>query len=123
MLPLLPALILLLLHGPSNIETLSHNGGLPRALHAVQRPDSAPVLQRAKADEYALASLLRLSGDPQFSSALSALLVMRSEEVEASFGPVVAEPHGTNFPAPFDGKLREGFDRSQRSRDGPVLGC
>jgi hypothetical protein len=136
MLPLLPALILLLLNGPANIERMAEGGALPAALAAIQqRIDAGDRVStsRARADQFALASLLSLSGDPQISHALARLLI-------SDLGSRIADIHDSD-PAlasrlaeldaarsesrskiqdPESEIVQDGFAESQRSRDGPL---
>ena len=128
MLPLLPALILLLLNGPANIERLAEGGALPAAIAAVQQKVAAAPnsnFAQARADQLALASLLSLSGDPQLSKALAHIFAMHVDcDVQPSVQPdgLVQEEKG-NEPPPIArsiGDTREGFLNSQRSRDGPL---
>ena len=126
MLPLLPALILLLLNGPAHVERMAEGGALPAALAAIQQRAERPgSFKQARADELMLASLLSLSGDPQVSHALARILsIQYTNEPAASAQPeglLRAEPAGE--PPPTDspsGKTRDGFLNSQRSRDGPA---
>lgn len=79
MLPLLPALILLLLHGPAKIERMADGGALPAALAAMQRRmgcDQQTALSQVKTNQYALASLLSMRGDPQLRQALIQILTI-----------------------------------------------
>jgi hypothetical protein len=138
MLPLLPALILLLLNGPANIERMAEVGALPAALAAIQhRIDSGETvsLSQARADQFALASLLSLSGDPQISHALARLLIsdlgsrttdLGESDVAPASRLVELESLGSNQISPIRDPQSEfpqdGFADSQRSRDGPFAG-
>lgn len=128
MLPLLPALILLLLSGPANIERLAEGGALPAALAAVQQrvaasPNSDKELAQARADQFALASLLSLSGDPQLSRALAHIFAIHvaCEPIPSARPTSLSEESKSEPPPPARsiGKPQSGFLRSQRSRDGP----
>lgn len=116
MLPFLPAILLLLLQGPSNVERLMVQGRLPAALDAVYRTvGQTPTLREA--EEVVLATLLAAGEDPQLSDAL--LAILRSERTRRK---AVAEPLVDRTPIPpfpDHGPPREGFARSQRVRDGP----
>ncbi len=117
MLPLLPALILLLLQGPANIERMAHDGHLQAALTAIQR--HMPERKVNRADEAVLASLLAVSTDRQLSRALVQLLAFAETDPPVERVVIPAE---TSAPIPIPpslGRLREGFAASQRSRDGP----
>lgn len=138
MLPLLPALILLLFNGPAHVERMADGGALPAALAAIQqRIDSGETvsLSQARADHLALASLLSFGGDPQISHALARLLI-------SDLGSRISDLRGSD-PAPLShlseldslssdprcairdprSELpRAGFAECQRSRDGPIAG-
>jgi hypothetical protein len=131
MLPLLPALILLILQGPTNVERMALDGRLPAALDAIHRQMESTGSEHASlkaANGMALVSLLAMSGDPQFSQALVKLLAMSSGDA------VEAKPSGKQYrdqfaddlanPPPCPrrlGSLTDGFFGSQRSRDGPAV--
>jgi len=127
MLPLLPALLLLILQGPSSVERMALDGRLPAALEAIHRhmesrDHQSPAV--SKADEAMLASLLALSSDPQVSHALIKLLSL-GEPFQASSGKskLVIEAQDESPPSAIvegDAAIPvEGFAESQRSRDGP----
>ena len=126
MLPLLPALILLLLNGPANLERMAERGALPAALAAIHQK-AAPqnqTLNSAKAEQYALASLLSLTGDPQLSRALAQIfsLQVACEVLPSAQPPAIKEADSSGEPPPIAhsiGKPQRGFLHSQRSRDGP----
>lgn len=127
MLPLLPALILLLLNGPANIERLAEGGALPAALAAIQQRVSAPQSQmsQARADQYAFASLLSLSGDPQLSRALAQIFSINvaCEAAPSAQPEKLLADESSGEPPPITrsiGKPHQGFLDSQRSRDGPL---
>ncbi len=138
MLQLLPALILLLLNGPANIERMAEGGALPAALAAIQhRIDSgeSASLSQDRADRFALASLLSLSGDSQISHALVRLLIsdlgsrisdLRESDVAPDGRFFQLEPLDSDQRSPIrdpiSGIAQEGFAESQRSRDGPFAG-
>lgn len=127
MLPFLPALILLLLHGPANIERLAEGGALPAALAAIQQRIDAPehrALASKRADQLALASLLALSGDKEISNALARILAVNIVcETPAQAKPAILESEQTQDSDPPKerclGRPQDGFIGSQRSRDGP----
>jgi hypothetical protein len=113
MLPLLPALILLLLQGPSNVERLAHDGRLPAALQAIHqqmdRPEAFPG--------DVLASLIAVSNDLELSKALYALLSLKAkDDPQPTALPVVERTVVLPSAVP---ALSEGYFRSQRTRDGP----
>lgn len=127
MLPILPALILLILQGPTNVERLARDGRLPEALESISRqietsPGPRTQSLRSAAKSVVLASLLTLGNDPELANALVHMLALPAP-AEAP-GPVVLENSeedsglpATPYPTPL---LREGFAESQRSRDGPA---
>jgi len=126
MLPLLPALILLLLNGPANLERMAEHGALPKALQAIHQRslDNDQKLDSAKADQFALASLLSLTGDPQLSSALAQIFSIQvaaeAQPVSSTFSQAESDD---SDPPPVDrtiGTPQRGFLSSQRSRDGPL---
>jgi|GEM_PF-1135084 len=126
MLPLLPALLLLILQGPSSIERMALDGRLPAALEAIHqqmesRDHTSPAM--SKADEAMLASLLAMSGDPQVSHALIKLLSLGEPVAFASAPRLEIEPETDDPPNPRPERdtvvLVDGFAESQRSRDGP----
>lgn len=126
MLPILPALLLLILQGPSSIEKMALEGRLPAALEAASRRMEAQEHRfgsTEKADAAVLASLLALSGDPDLSHALYQLL---SLDQGTSLWTTVDSPESGDW---VDRKplkvgshpsLPEPFLESQRSRDGPL---
>jgi hypothetical protein len=127
MLPLIPALILLLLNGPANIERLAEVGALPAALAAIQQRIDSPSRQTvasARADQLALASLLSMSADPQLSRALAQIFSIQvANEPVASVKPAELIEADTGEPPPVAqciGKPHDGYLNSQRSRDGPL---
>ena len=124
MLPLLPALLLLILQGPSSVERMALDGRLPAALEAIHRQmesqdHKSPSV--SKADEAMLASLLALSVDPQVSHALIKLLSLGEPALTRK--PTIAIEAQAESPPPIaecDSAVPvEGFAESQRSRDGP----
>jgi hypothetical protein len=122
MLPLLPALILLLLQGPAGIERMAGAGQLPGALDALHRQiANAPQKVRA-ADEVVLASLLAASGDQAMSQALLRLLAMITPEVPAEARRIILlEEVSPPVPIPVSlGSPRDGYLACRRSRDGPA---
>ena len=127
MLPLLPALLLLILQGPSSLEKMASDGRLPAALEAIHQqmesrePGSTSL---SEADEAVLASLLALSSDPHVSHALLQLLSLDSCCVPVETGrPIGLDWNLDDPPLPIEGRwiaaLADGFAHSQRSRDGP----
>jgi len=117
MLPILPAIILLLLHGPSNFERLAGEGRLPQALQAIHRHIDEPTTRR-EAEDAVLASLLASGADPRLSGAILAFL--RGRPAKPSNRPVTGREaqivSPTDEPA---ARVHSGFAQCQRSRDGP----
>jgi hypothetical protein len=118
MLPLLPAILLLLLQGPSNVERLAARGRLPSAFDAVCRSvGDTPTLREA--EQVVFATLLAAGEDPRLSDALFAILrtrrVQRAAPVVASAEVPRVRPAVGAVPT-----VRDGFARSQRTRDGPL---
>ena len=122
MLPLLPALILLLLQGPANIERMAGSGQLPAALHVLTRHIASSSDRSSAADEVVLASLLAAGQDQQVSKALLHLLTLvEASEPERPRVRVLSDTDQPRIPIPPSlGRLCSGFIHSQRSRDGPL---
>jgi hypothetical protein len=128
MLNLLPALLLLLLNGPANIERMAEGGALPAALASIQQRIDSPdrqVSAAARADQMALASLLSMSGDPRMSQALARIFCLNivCEPVPSAKPEKLLDEESGSEPPPVvrvDGQPRDGFLDSQRSRDGPA---
>ena len=127
MLPILPALILLILQGPTNVERLVRDGRLPEALASISRqiesrPTSGSQSMQAAAKSVALASLLTLGNDPELASALVHMLALPEPVVESV--PEVHSDEDVQAGIPLErgtGQcLLDGFAESQRSRDGPA---
>ena len=97
MLQFIPALILLLLHGPAGLDELSREGRLPASLQALVRD----LRQREPAPAVAVLEIRRLE------EALPVVAVAPAEELSTEV-PVVPT---ASVPA--------GFLSAQRSRDGP----
>lgn len=124
MLPLLPALILLLLHGPAGIERNPLNGRSVSGIEALQRHAASTVDRGRMADDVVFASLLAASRDQGISQALLRLLTsvdgLLAETVEDRPRPEFSEQR--NLPirgAPTLGVPRDGYLDCRRSRDGP----
>jgi len=122
MLPLLPALLLLLLQGPSNFERLSVDGRLPAALEAFHRELAQPNKpQLSEQDENALASLLAAGIDVQLSQAFLALF--QRSEIQPSRPAAFQEEPASIDSKDTLGNLQEGFSQCRRTRDGPAHGA
>jgi hypothetical protein len=123
MLPILPALLLLILQGPSSIERLAHEGRLPEALQAVSRQlemqDNGS--ERSKDAEAAvLASLLAMGSDPDLSHALFQLLSLDQLDApptHSSNADLRVEP--PDIPTYEISRIPDAFRTCGRTRDGP----
>jgi hypothetical protein len=123
MLPILPALLLMLLQGPANIERMASEGQLPAALNAIHRQmECSHRGFEQPAEQVVLASLLAVSQDREMSQALFRLLSIPPQQEVASGANEPLELVGEAPPCPpridFD---QRHFVDSQRSRDGPTL--
>lgn len=118
MLPILPALILLLLQGPSNMERLARQGRLPAALDAIYRDGDRVELSRSMQDQVVFASLLA-THDAHLSGALFALLAPEHEPIEPPLKAAPLERKSVVLPGDAPAPC-EGFSRSSRTRDGPL---
>lgn len=126
MFPLIPALILLLLHGPANFEKLAETGRLPASLAVFQR-EAAHGPQEAEAarqdvSRRALATLIAASGNRELTQAFASMFVdaLPAPAAPEEARPVTCEPAVVFFdegPPP----VSEGFSRFVRSRDGPAI--
>lgn len=107
MLSLIPALILIVFHGPSGVERLAHEGRLPDALRALER-----VLHPAEADGRADSELgdekrakagfyewTPIVWGPELTQALSQWTQVSYDSESDSPTPIEAElPHNDNLP-------------------------
>lgn len=126
MLPILPALLLLILQGPSSIERMALAGRLPAALEAVSRQIESHDQSLAStegAEAAVWASLLAFSGDPELSNALYRLLALDAT------APAAPRQYGfepddwvdpPSFLSPDLASLPDAYVQCRRSRDGPV---
>jgi len=121
MLPLLPALILLLLQGPSSFERLAVDGRLPAALEAINRQIVQPGSEKlSEREEQALASLIAAGTSAELTRVLMSFLwqdgakpqTSKPIDLESS-RPIVCHLNCLS--------LQDGFERSQRTRDGPTI--
>jgi len=106
MLPLLPAILLLLMQGPAGLERLARDGRLPASLESWrQLPEQN-------------SSRIRVS-DARIAQVLVSLLQ------ESHPAPVVNPPEAPEEPLavipanPILGQARDGYDQVEKSRDGP----
>ena len=120
MLPLLPALILFLLQGPSNFERLAVDARLPAALEAIHRQMAEPgAAKLSEREEQALASLIAAGTSDQLTRALMSFLWRRDE-----VSPVKQSPRDASAAVVRPGASpppQAGFERCQRTRDGPAI--
>lgn len=116
MLPILPALILLLLQGPSNVERLAQAGRLPEALEAIHRQ----MITEAPSADVAMASLLTLGSDRDLAQALA--LILSADDLPMPAAPALDledDPRPAAAPEPERRPLPDAFQTSRRTRDGP----
>jgi hypothetical protein len=118
MLPILPAILLLLFQGPANIERLALEGRLPAAIQAVQHMDQ----QRSQAEREAIASLLAASQDPDLARALFTIFNWMDEQVPAPQPRIILARTAPPLDPGPKLTLEEGFQDCRRSRDGPAVG-
>ena len=111
MLPILPALLLLFLQGPANLERMALEGRLPAAMDGSHRIEIR--------DDRALAALLSASNNTELSSAILALINWSVDKPTSA----PSEPISTNVVVPVAQvkATEDGFKSSQRSRDGPSV--
>src|SRR5688572_20194263 len=116
MLQLLPALLLLILQGPSNVERLAvERAGLRvqgagcRVHHPGSRVQGSVCVQSARCQAL-VASLLAASGDPELSQALIQLLqaASRPEDEELPNPPILQSSNPVERP-PSLGRPTAGF--------------
>lgn len=126
MLPILPALLLLILQGPSSIERMALDGRLPAALEAVTRQlegQNHRSTSVEKADAAVLASLLAFSSDPGLSHALFQILNLdRPVDTTRTSLVGIDESDSDRNPTVFADKphsIPDGALECRRSRDGP----
>ena len=121
MLPLLPALILLLLQGPAASQRMAWNGQLPGALDALHRQMANSDGKVKTSDESVLASLLAATSGEDVSRALAQLFALALPEPGVQFERTFESActnKGPRFEPP--GPLQDGFLSCRRSRDGPL---
>lgn len=125
MLPILPALLLLILQGPSSVEKMARDGRLPAALEAVSRQMEIQEHRSGsleKADAAVLASLLAFGSDPDLSKALFKLLSLDQAPLSESGSPrpaAIAENQSPVLPSGDSPPLQDAYRDCRRSRDGP----
>lgn len=117
MLPLIPALLLLLLQGPSNVERLAQDGRLPEALNSIHQRLGVS----SQAADLAMSSLLSMSNDASLAQALATLLAADSPETPKLVCRRISELPVAGCPLPdwASPRLTEGYEKGLRSRDGP----
>ena len=126
MLPILPALLLLILQGPSTIERMALDGRLPAALQAVSRQIEShdrSLASSEDAEAAVWASLLAFSGDPELSGALIRLLSLESDESQKQSQRGFEPDDWVDLPtylSPDFASLPDAQVQCRRSRDGPI---
>lgn len=127
MFPLLPALILLLMHGPSAVDRAQQPGGLPDAIRALHQRiqdghrQASRQLIRDLEQNLVLASMLSTGSDSELGKAFAELLQL----VEVGATPPDLELPKFHPATPRqvfqEPTLRDSatFPRSARTRDGP----
>jgi hypothetical protein len=125
MLPILPALLLLILQGPSSIERMALDGRLPAALEAVSRQIEShdrSLGSSENAEAAVWASLLAFSGDPELSGALYRLLSLDAAVIPQPTSDGM-EPDDWVDPPKYQRSgtftLPDAYVQCRRSRDGP----
>jgi hypothetical protein len=121
MLPLLPALILMLLQGPSNFERFAVDGRLPAALEAIHRQMAMTGTERlSEREEQALASLIAAGSSAQLTRALMSFFWLDDEKPRLTT-PISRDPSRPVACTCESPPPQDGFERSQRTRDGPAI--
>lgn len=112
MLPLLPALLLLLLQGSSDFERLAAEGRLPSALEK--------FVSESPNEHKSLQSFWVVSGHPELSRALAVLLAVHPEpDSKPSYIPPPTDEVEVIPAVPVARPLPEGYVEGRRTRDGP----
>lgn len=127
MIPLLPALILLLLNGPAGLDP-QRGGDLPEALKALQRRCQRPLdvadAHRFESD-LVMASLIAAQGDEELGKVVQELLQLMGDTAPAEQIQFASEsPEAGSLPPWPDlpRRTQSGHGTSQRTRDGPFAG-
>jgi hypothetical protein len=106
MLPLLPAILLLLMQGPAGLERLARDGRLPASLESWrQAPGQASTRIR--------------TSDPRIAQVLVSLLQEAQPSQTVQKPEPILERKVAIPPAPVLGQARKGYDQVEKSRDGP----
>jgi hypothetical protein len=116
MLPILPALLFLLLHGPSNVERLAQEGRLPAGLEGMRRETAQVAATPDRRSQAAMVAMLS-SHDPCLTQALIELF--RPDEPEPVAPPVAQTIRPATPIEPLVRSIADGFSECRRSRDGP----
>ncbi|MFY9233067.1 MAG: hypothetical protein WAO58_01255 [Fimbriimonadaceae bacterium] len=125
MFPFLPALILLLLNGPSGLDRPQHDAGLPEAIRALHRhvrqgSDRAEQKVRNFESDLVMASLIAASGDGELGKVVQELLQMIGEVAPTDLPDRAFIDYLTCITTVASRRI-EGPDlNSDRTRDGPV---
>ena len=121
MLPLIPALILLLLQGPSNFERLTMDARLPAALEVIHRQLLEPGnSQLSEREEQALASLIASGKGAQLTQALLSFLWQEEEVRTKPTFRDCQDLESTSITSPPTSRRQDGYADCRRSRDGPI---
>jgi hypothetical protein len=116
MLPILPALLLLLFQGPAHFERSLGLGRLPAEVQHLHHSGS-------RTDSEAIAQLIAAGNDPELTQALFAIFrwIDRPAEPAPVSAPIQNRPTVAIDAEP-PGRLAQGFAHSARTRDGPFAG-
>lgn len=123
MLPLLPAILLLLLQGSAGSQSAAWGEQLPGAITALHRQLSIGGDKLRAADEAVFASLLAASTDEEISKALLQILTFiedREVETKARHTRPIDESPPIDIPRCI-GDSQAGFFDCRRTRDGPTI--
>ncbi len=119
MLSLLPALILLFWHGPTQLDRLAVSGRLPSGADTINRNIAGAELEALSiGGDHAFATLLGSHAGNHLRRAFWAFLCLDQPQKETQAETGHEEPSAFYPPQPAH-KPEDGFARSQRTRDGP----
>ncbi|CAN5522137.1 hypothetical protein BH11ARM1_BH11ARM1_00470 [soil metagenome] len=118
MLPILPAILLLLFQSPANIQRMAQEGHWPAVFEAVQRLDQ----HDASIESETIAHLLAASNAPQLTQALVAILRWLDQPEAIASEPVLANRTAQTFQTSQSPPAEDGFVACRRTRDGPQIG-
>ncbi len=120
MLPLLPALLLLIFRGPTPDCRMALDDCRSGAGRVEVNAERKAELSKARH----VAALLALSRNPAFSRTVAELLRSLPADAAETNTDLVAAPFVcsiVSIPAPPLARLHAGFSNAQRTRDGPIL--